>query len=1114
MRCRIQFRNNFTKYVYEQNDHQYAERLGKTHGWTLRYLQAHLLCFQAKSRERCEIIALSLGGKGMTNRQHKLTIFTAALCLILAFGGALTSAQTPDLRQLTTGQVIERELKGDEAHSYSLALTAGQYLNVVVEQKGVDVVVTLFDGNGKKVIEVDSPNGTQGAEPIALIIETAGNYRLEVRSLEKTAAAGRYEVKIKELRTVTEKDKNKIAAQKAFAEGVALQSQRTAESFRGAINKYEEALLFYRATGDRVGEAITLNDLSGVYFALGEKQKALEYLSQALPLRRAVGDRQGEAATLNNIGRVYDDLGEKQKALEYYSQALPLSRAVGDRQGEAATLVSIGFVYAALGEQQKALEYYSQALPLLRAVGDKQGEFATLNNIGGVYSALGEKQKALEYYSQALPLSRAAGDKQGEAAMLNNIGRFYELGEKQKALEYYSQALPLFRAVGDRGGEAGTLNNIGSVYFALGEKQKALGYYSQALPLRRAVGDRRGEADTLNNIGVVYSSLGEKQKVLEYYSQALPLRRAVGDRSGEANTLNNLSFFWNNSNNRRFAAAYGKLSVNNYQRLRGNITGLDKNLQQAFLKSVEGTYRRLADALLAQKRFAEAQQILNLFKDQQYFDFNSNKQIAPLAVTTRENEFVTTLNQKLERIVTMTRQLDGYRRTIGQRKANNSEASQLSIYEANLKAANDDYLAFLESAEKEFAAPPDEKDKFPDVLDLTQLQTTLRELSIQTGEKSVAVYTLVGDENYRALVVTSDSISSVSTPIKGAALNQKAQQLWWFLHQREYDPQPLAKEVYDAVFAPLTAKLPADTKTILWSLDGSLRYVPMAALHDGKQYLVERYNNVVFTRADRERLTRDVSANLTGTGFGSSRRHTVKLGSESFEFPPLVYVKPELERIFKNSSSTTGVVTGETMLDAQFTRATMISTLKKHRPLVHIASHFKFKAGDEANSFLLLGDGTAFTLDEMKRQKDLFAGVELLALSACETAAQQEDSNGREVDGFAELAQRLGAGAVMASLWAVRDDSTAELMARFYKNYNGQKGANKASALRSAQIALLRGEYITAGAANRQLTRKDAETAEKFKIDLTKQKLFNDAKNPKYAHPFFWSPFILIGNWK
>jgi CHAT domain-containing protein len=219
-------------------------------------------------------------------------------------------------------------------------------------------------------------------------------------------------------------------------------------------------------------------------------------------------------------------------------------------------------------------------------------------------------------------------------------------------------------------------------------------------------------------------------------------------------------------------------------------------------------------------------------------------------------------------------------------------------------------------------------------------------------------------------------------------LNQKAQQLWKLLQTPEFDPQPLAKEVYDAVFAPLALKLPADTKTILWSLDGSLRYVPMAALHDGKQYLVERYNNVVFTRADKERLTRSVSANLTGTGFGVSLLHKVKYGDKVFNARELPAVKIEMARIFKNTSSTTGVLSGEVLLDAQFTRSAMISTLQKRRPLVHIASHFKFEPGDEANSFLLLGDGTAFTLDEMKQRKDLFAGVELLALSACDTTAQ------------------------------------------------------------------------------------------------------------------------------
>jgi len=1014
----------------------------------------------------------------MTNRQYKLTTFTVALYLILALDGALTSAQTPDSRQLTTGQVIERELKGDEAHSYSLALTAGQYLNVAVEQKGIDVVVALFDANGKKVIEVDSPNGTQGEEPIALIIETAGNYRLEVRSLEKTAAAGRYEVKINELRTATENDKNFIAtiaaANKAFTKARELHQQGTPKSLRNAIKKYEESLLFFRAIKYHQSEAETLNNIGVVYDILGEQQQALKFYNESLLLFRAIDNKGGEVSMLSKIGLFYFFLHDEQKALKYLKDSLLLSHEVGDKRDEAAILNNLGMVYFNLGEKQQSLKFYNESLLLFRAIGDKRGETATLAGIVGVYSRFGEKQQALKFYKERLLFSRANGDKRDEAKTLAFIGGVNsDLGEKQQALKFYNEALTLHRAVNDHNSESITLSNIGSVYFDLGEQQLALKYYNESLPVFRAVGDKQGEAMILDSL------------------------------------MNQVE-----SDNSRFGIFYGKQSVNNFQILRSNVRGLDKSIQQGFLKSIERAYRRLADALIEQKRYAEAQQVLNSFKDQQFFDFSRSKQFAPLAVTAREAELTATFNQKLETVVAAIHALDEYKRGIGSRPPTAAETAQLKSLADKQIAANADYLAFLKTAEQQFAAPLDDKDKIPDVLDLTQLQTTLREVSAQTGEKSVAVYTLVGSDNYCALVVTPDSIFSVSTPIKGAMLNQKARQLWRLLRTPQFDPQPLAKEIYDVVFAPLAAKLPADTKTILWSLDGSLRYVPMAALHDGKQYLVERYNNVVFTRADTERLTRNVSANLTASGFGGSQRFTVKYGGGIFKARELPAVKTEMARIFKNNNSTTGILSGEVLLDRQFTRSAMISTLQKRRPLVHIASHFIFKPGDEANSFLLLGDGTAFTLDEMKRQKDLFAGVELLALSACDTAAQQEDSNGREVDGFAELAQRLGAGAVMASLWEVQDESTAELMTRFYKTYNSQKGANKATSLRSAQLALLSGKYKTAGAANRGMIREDAETAAKIKIESAKLKPFNYVKNPRFAHPYYWSPFILIGNWK
>src|SRR6266511_343541 len=438
---------------------------------------------------------------------------------------------------LEPGKPIERELSGGESHSYKITMISGQYLHIVVEQRGIDVAVALSTPDGKKVIEVNSDPSIEGLETVSTIAEAPGAYLIEVRPPEKTAKTGRYEIKVEELREATAEDKYRVAGESIFREAEGLRNG-TLEDRRKSIEKYTEALELYRRATDRNGEAQTLNNIGVVYASLGEMQKALEKYNQALPIRRAVGDRRGEAETLNNIGAAYGALGETRKALEKHNEALPIWRAIGDRSGEAETLSNIGVVYRWLGEMQKALEKYNEALPIWRAVGDRSGEAVTLSNIGLVYNALGEMQKALEKYDEALPIWRAVGDRRGEAATLSGIGAIYfSLGETRKALEKHNEALPIWRAVGDRSGEADTLNNIGAVYWSRGEMQKALEKYNEALPINQGIGDRRGEATTLNNIGAVYRSLGEMQKALEKYNEALPLSRDVGDRNREADSL-------------------------------------------------------------------------------------------------------------------------------------------------------------------------------------------------------------------------------------------------------------------------------------------------------------------------------------------------------------------------------------------------------------------------------------------------------------------------------------------------------------------------------------------------------------------------------------------------
>ncbi|WP_146034030.1 CHAT domain-containing protein, partial [Nostoc cycadae] len=162
------------------------------------------------------------------------------------------------------------------------------------------------------------------------------------------------------------------------------------------------------------------------------------------PLSQQVGDKTGKAATLNNIGGVYDALGDKQQALNYYNQSLPLSQQVGDKRQKAVTLNNIGRVYDALGNKQQALNYYNQSLPLSQQVGDKRQEAVTLNNIGSVYDDLGEKQQALNYYNQSLPLRRQVGDKEGESVTLSNIASLKRnRGNLKQALAQIEAAIAL-----------------------------------------------------------------------------------------------------------------------------------------------------------------------------------------------------------------------------------------------------------------------------------------------------------------------------------------------------------------------------------------------------------------------------------------------------------------------------------------------------------------------------------------------------------------------------------------------------------------------------------------------------------------------------------------------
>jgi len=943
-----------------------------------------------------------------------------------------------------------------------------------------------------------------------------------------------------------------------------------------ALDYYRQALEMRRADGDRQGESDTLNNIGTVYSSLGETAKALANLQPALALRRALQDRAGEAQTLGNIGSVYSFLGDKRKALEFYGQALSIQQTLGNRASEAKILNNIAATDSELGEQQQALDAFKQALEIERSLGDRLGEASTLCNMGGLYSILGETQQALdlcnqaygidqaigarsqaahtlnvlgrihsdqgdyrealELYSRALAIHRAIGDRAEEAATLHNLGRtyfmlgeraealnryqqslaiFHEVGDRwnearmlgnlgslyadqkdtAKALECYGQARAVFQAAGDQAGEAGALDSLGQIYDALGDPQKAIEFYNQALPVWRAVGDRAGEAGTLNNSGAVYDAQGQKLKALQCYQQALEILRAAGDRAGEAKALSNLSVLFAEAHP-DLAIFFGKQAVNVLQSVRRSNADLEDSERRNYEASIASYYRNLAALLVGRQRFAEAEEILGLLKDKETGIFLQRDSVAG------ELRSATLLGPEKAALFRYE-QLVGQVIAIGQKKAaliaksestalSDEERAQSDRLDSDLGAANLVLQRFFDEEEKTLASDSGTARRVAELREAEGVQGSLAEL----GPDVVAIYTLVTPDKYIAMLVTAGARKAYTTPIKQADLNAKIFQFRQQLQNPASDPLPLARELYQVVF-PEGLRQDLDSiqaRTIMWSMDGPLRYIPMAALHDGREYLVMRFRNSLITPASMENLKEAPQPHWQGVGFGVSE---AKAG-----FSALPSVPAELHSIFHQTGGGTAPLEGSVRLDAEFTRDAFLNDLRQpnHR-VVHIATHFDSRPL-AANSVLLLGDGHPWSLQEIRSVPRLFHGVDLLTLSACSTAFTNRSEDGREVDSFGTIAQQLGARSVIASLWSVSDEATAVLMRTMYRLREENPAIGKSEALREAQAGIASGTL-----------RPDVEAASQDRgVAPAHAAPSPQARN--WSHPYYWAPFILIGNWK
>ncbi|MCT7958014.1 CHAT domain-containing protein [Laspinema palackyanum] len=372
-------------------------------------------------------------------------------------------------------------------------------------------------------------------------------------------------------------------------------------------------------------------------------------------------------------------------------------------------------------------------------------------------------------------------------------------------------------------------------------------------------------------------------------------------------------------------------------------------------------------------------------------------------------------------------------------------------------------------------------------LTLGSFQATLKNLKAQTGKQAAILYVISRGDRLEIILVPP-----VGTPIHKTIFEATPEVLFPVVNEFRWeitDPRrknmnnyfASGKQLYDWIIGPVAEELKnLEIDTLMFSLDPGLRSLPVAALFDGEQFLVERYS-----------LSLIPSFSLTAHSYMPIQNAPVlAMGASKFtQHSPLPAVPLELTHIGEQTGSQ------HSFLNEEFTLENLVRSHQEDNfKIIHLATHAEFQTGDRTNSYIQLWD-RRLNLDEMTTLELDMPKVELLVLSACRTALGD-----REAElGFAGLAVQSGVKTAIASLWYVNDEATLGLMTELYHHLN--LVPLKADALRQAQLAMLRQEVRI---------ESDRLIHSQGAIDLPPE--LSDEGSYPLSHPYYWSGFTAIGS--
>jgi CHAT domain-containing protein len=753
----------------------------------------------------------------------------------------------------------------------------------------------------------------------------------------------------------------------------------------------------------------------------------VSFLTLAAPGRAQERARQ-PAAAVEQAARAFQR-GAFAEAVTTWLDAADAYGAAGEHAGQAAALTRAAQAHHALGQYQQAVRVLEAARVAAERAADRRQLAAVAGHLANTFVALGPPERADAQFGEALRLADEIDATDLRASILNNRGNFLAAQRRDaEALPVYRESAALARQTGQRAlATTATINAARAARLA-GRHQESRADLDAAFGEARAAADSHDKAVALISLGTGYAALGHhlpdaRDELARRAAEALSEAGRTADSIGDARAAS-------------YAAGYLAAL---YEADAQPTAALDVTRRAIFAaqqaRAPESLYRwqwQLGRLLAAGGPTDEA---LTAYR-QAVATLQSIRSELSVGYAVAETSFRDSIEPLYLQLVDLL-----LRRATG--------TADPAEQQGHLREARD-AVELLKVAEL--------RDYFRDDC-VDTARSKVVPLETVAGRAAV-VYPIMLADRLEILVSIGSGLRRITVPVAAAELTHVVREYRRMIEKRTTRQflRP-ARRLHDWLVRPLQPVLEASpVDTLVFVPDGPLRTIPLAALHDGERFLIERYalaTTPSLTLTDPRPLTRERPKVLT-----------IALTQGVQGFPPLPYVADEAEALRR-------LFGGTVLMDADFRVAGLERRLAEETfNIVHIATHGEF-TGDVAKSFLLAFDGKV-TMDRLDQFVSLFRfrdePLELLTLSACETAAGDD----RAALGLAGTAVKAGARSALATLWSVNDEASSVLVTEFYRELS-QPESSRASALRRAQLKLL--------------------------------------GDPRYGHPALWAPFLLINNW-